>query len=353
MSHDVLGSVGVDELDTEHESLSADISDDGYLVLQFEQTLLEDLSLAGDISEECWVLEFLEDHGSCHHSELVAAEGSCVGSGAPGVQVLVVHDDGQGLGSSDGFRDKDDVGNDSGMLEGEHLSGTSHTALNLVADHGDAKLLGDPADGLQELDGCGDHSSLSLDGLEDNCCGLGHSALGVLEKTLEVGDTGPGSCLSADAHGAAVGVGVGHELHAGHDVLHVVLRGAVTGERHGSVAHSVVSSGECDDGSPAGSCLAELDGGVGGVGSRGGTELDLGPLCEFRRENREQILQEHFFRRSHDVQRVEGCSGLDEIDHGLVDLIVVVAECERTRTVEEIEIAFSLNILHPASFGLG
>ena len=276
-----------------------------------------------------------------------------MGSGAPCVELLVVHDDCEGLGSSDGLGDEDDVGNDSRVLECEDLTCTSHSALDLVADHGDVELLGDPADRLEELHGCGDHTALSLDGLEDDGCGFGDTALGILEETLEVCDACLGSLLSAETHGAAVGVGVGHELYAGHDVLHLVLGVAVAGERHGSVAHTVVSSGECDYCSPAGGGLAQFDRRIGRIGTGRRTELHLGVLGEFGRKDREKGLCELLLHGGHEIQCVERCSRIDQIHHGLIDLVVVVAESERTRSVEEIKVAFPFHILHPRPLGLG
>ena len=190
-------------------------------------------------------------------------------SGSPEVQGLVVDDHGQGLSSSDGLGDQDDVGHDVRVLEGEHLSGTSHSALDLIADHGDTEFSGDPADRLEELDGCGDDPSLSLDGLEDDRRRFGDTALGILEETLEVCDARFGSRLSADPHGTAVGVGVWHELDAGHDVLDMVLGVAVAGEGHGAVPHAVIASGEGDDGAPSGGGLAEFDSCLGCICARG------------------------------------------------------------------------------------
>ena len=214
------------------------------------------------------------------------------------------------------------------MLEREHLTCTAHSALDLVADHGDVELFRDPANGLEELRGCGDDPSFSLYGLEDDRRGFGETALGVLQETLEVCDACLGSLLASESHGAAVGVGVGHELDTGHDVLHPVLGIQVACEGHCSVSHSVISSGECDDRSPSGGGLAQFDRCLGGIGPRRGTELHLGLGGELLRDDGEQGLHELLLPGGHEVQCVKRCIRLDEFDHGLADLGVVVSQCE-------------------------
>ena len=233
------------------------------------------------------------------------------------------------------------------MFEGEHLPCTAHPALDLVEYQGNPELPGDPADGLQELHRCWHDPSLTLDGFEDDRGGFGDPALGVLEKSFEVVDAGSGTGLPSDPHGAAVGVGVGHELDAGHDVGDMVLGVAVPRERHGSVPHPVVASGEGYDGAPAGGGLAQLYGGIGGIGAGGGAELHLGTGCELLGEDGEQRVHELFFQRGGQVQAVKGDAGPDHVDHGLVDLVVVVSESEGSRPVQEVEVSVTLHILDP------
>lgn len=45
--------------------------------------------------------------------------------------------------------------------------------------------------------------------------------------------------------------------------------------------------------------------------------------------------------------------GLDKVDHSLIDFIVVVSQCERARTIEEIDVAFAVDVLHPRPLALG
>lgn len=285
--HEVRALAGIDELGTEHQSLSADIPDDGYIGFQGFHAGPYHLALAGDFREESGVGYGLHDLDARCHGHLVPAECAGVGTRAPFVQTLVVDDYGHGLRTAQGLGEEYHVGDYAGMLEGEHLAGTAHAALDLIADQRDVQLLGDPADLFEEFDGRGYDPSLSLDGLQDDGGGFRYPALGIPEQPLEVCDARLRARIPSEPHGAAVRVGVGHELHPGHGVRYVVLRSAVPGHRHRTMAHAVVSARECDYRAPARGRLAQLDGGIRGICAGGGAELYFGPGSEFRGQDRE------------------------------------------------------------------
>ena len=92
-AHEVLGSVGVDELDSQHESDSADVTDDVDLLLELLELGFQVVSLACDLGQELGFPDLLHDDGTRDHGQLVAAECSRVRSGRPCVQLLVVYDD--------------------------------------------------------------------------------------------------------------------------------------------------------------------------------------------------------------------------------------------------------------------
>ena len=274
-------------INTNHKSLAANIPDYGDLLLESADASHHHVTLPGNLGQERWVGDPLHDDDSGRHGELVTAEGSRMSAGAPCVEGLVVDHNGHGLRPADRLRNQDDIRHDAGVLEGEDLPRAAQPALDLVAYHGDPELPRDPADGPQELDRRRDDPALPLDRLEYDGGGFRDPALGVLQEPLEVVDAGPGPGLPADP-----------QLDAGHDVGDAVLGLQVPGEGHGPVAHPVVATGERYDGASAGGGLAELDGGVGGVGAGRGAELDLGAGRQLRRDDGEQGLHELVLQRS-------------------------------------------------------
>ena len=49
---------------------------------------------------------------------------------------------------------------------------------------------------------------------------------------------------------------------------------------------------------------------------------------------------------------MQGCPGLDEVHHRLVDLVIVVTEGERARTIEEIDVTVSFYIFNNRTLSL-
>ena len=66
----------------------------------------------------------------------------------------------------DRLRDRDQVGLDAEVLDGEGLARTTKARLHLVDHEDDAVLVADPPQALHELAGGNDEAALALDGLD-------------------------------------------------------------------------------------------------------------------------------------------------------------------------------------------
>src|SRR5690554_977522 len=86
----ILLSSWVYELDTKHQTFCADISNDGDLLLELQQSLFKMCSFLLYFSEEGRVTDSLHDNRTGCHGDLVSPEGACMGSWLPGIELLMV-----------------------------------------------------------------------------------------------------------------------------------------------------------------------------------------------------------------------------------------------------------------------
>ena len=126
------------------------------------------LAALGGVADEVLALDLGEHRARDGGAEGVAAERGAVRAG---VEQLARGAEGDQRAdreaAADALRDRDRVGRDAGVLEGEPLPRAPGAGLDLVDDEQRAVALGELARGLQVALGQVDDAGLALDGLDE------------------------------------------------------------------------------------------------------------------------------------------------------------------------------------------
>jgi hypothetical protein len=232
----------------------------------------------------------------------VPAVGRAQPSGVDGVHHLGRPDHaGQRHPGRERLPDRDDVGDDAGVLDAPQRAGAAHPGLDLVVDVEDAVLL---AAGLQALDEGRRHhgeAALALDRLEDDARHRGRVHRG-LEHPVERVER----ILRADP---AVRVGCGRAVDLRGEGAHAALVDQLRREAHGQERPPVEAAVERDDRGPSGVVPGDLDGVLDRLGA--GVDQHRLLLVRARREvgQHPAHLEVRLVRRDREA-RVDQLAGL-------------------------------------------
>ena len=133
----------------------------------------------------------------------------------------------------DRLGDRDQVGLDPELLDGEGRAGAAEAGLHLVGDEDDAVLVAEPSQALHELAGRDDEAALALDGLEDDrrhVLGRDARLEGVLER-VEVGEGHPVGLRRERPEPRLVRMGLGGEAER---EQRAAVEGALEGDHGGA-----------------------------------------------------------------------------------------------------------------------
>ena len=343
-----VGFFRVDDFHAEHEAASADVADEGVNLLEVEETFEEADAHFLDVAQDVVVADVIEDGEAGGHGELVAAKGASVGTGFPLIEFLAIDDDGEREAAADGFREDEDVGDDSGIFKGVESAGTAPAGLDFVEDEGDGAVVRDLANLAEPGGGGGDGAAFALNDFEDDASGWGDAAFGVGELlACEIGAGAFGAvCV---AHRAAVSVRIGLELDAGHEAGD--LGAEVAHEGESAVGLAVVAALEGDHALSAGGSFDEFDGGFDGVGTGGGAKLNAGVGGEGGGEGGEEFFDEAVFDGGGEVEGMEGVALVEVVADGGYDGGMVMAEGEGSGAAKAIHKDAAVNIGDIEAFG--
>ncbi len=170
------------------------------------------------------------------------------------MQTGFAHADAERHARCNAFGDADDIGLDTGVLNGPPLPCPARAGLHLIRNHQDAVTVADAANLLQEVCRSDDVSSLTLNGLEDDRSDLLGRQNRLEELLFDVARAVKGKrlFLLRPAAASAIGIGIAHVMHAGNErseaALLLRLRG---GQRKRSHRAAVKGAEEADDVLPA------------------------------------------------------------------------------------------------------
>ncbi|CRP56146.1 hypothetical protein PAERUG_P6_East_of_England_6_IMP_1_03_09_02483 [Pseudomonas aeruginosa] len=287
------------------------------------------------------------------HGHLVAAEGAGVGTGLPLVQPFAVDHHRQRQAAADGLGQHHHVGDDAGVLEGEHPAGTGEAALDLVDDQRHPGLLGDPPQAAQPVEIGRDHAALALDHLDDHRRRQLHAAFRIVQQVLQVVQVRLDPRLAAETERATVIVGIRQELHArAEHRAQRLLRSEIAHQPQRALAHAVVAALERQDGAAPGGGAYQFQRGFHRVGAGRAAELDLRLGGQRRRQQAEQVLDELVLHRGGQVEGVQrqlvGQNLADRLDHHWM----VVPQRQGAGAGQAIDEGTPLDVLHQQPPGL-
>ena len=249
----VLGT-GVDELDGDHGSEAAHISDDIGLGGHLPQARDHDfLDLDGALVEVL-LAHRLDCAQRPSARDGVAAVGPTESALVDGVhQFCSAGDGGERHTAGDALRSGDDVRDDALVIAGEPFAGATEAALDLVGDEHDAGLFAVVDQRWQEALRRDDEAALTGDRLDDHR----RDVLGA-DLLLDLGDGV--TCSGCTIAAVAIRVGQRHAVDLGCEWTEVVLvRHVLGGQCHRQVRASVIRVLEGDDGSATSGDSSHLD----------------------------------------------------------------------------------------------
>ncbi len=180
-----------------------------------------------------------------------------------------------GSAAGDALGERDDIRDDVEVLRCEHLAGASHAALDFVEDQQDAVAVGDAAQFVEELLGRDEVAAFALDRFDHDRGDFFGWKNGAEKRVLDGLRAFDGAGVDRLAVGAAVAIGVGDVVDAGHHREEVLaLAAAAAGERQRPHGAPVECAVERDELLAAGVIAGQLDGGLDGLGA-GVAEVDL------------------------------------------------------------------------------
>ncbi|MNO88474.1 hypothetical protein D3C76_799240 [compost metagenome] len=262
-----------EQLDCDHGAQGTHVTD--YRVFSLDLAQAGDQVLADSLAAVQQVFFF--EH--FHHCQGSGASDRATGVGAAqaawsdGVHVfgLAAHT-GQREAASDGFGEGGQVRRNAHLFHGEEGTGTASASLYFVSDQQDAVLVAQGTQASHELFRCNVETTFALDRLQDDrrdVLGFGV----VLEDALDAGDR----IVNADAVQFAWVQGAEdtawHQAHAGR------VRHDFTGQAQGHHGTAVVSAGERDHASTAGSGTSDLDCVLDRFGTGGDQQGFLGEIA--------------------------------------------------------------------------
>ncbi|MDT4818114.1 hypothetical protein FQZ97_512030 [compost metagenome] len=329
----------------EHQATATDIAQLRVVGLQILQVAAQTLAHGFGVGRDVLPVEVADHRRAGGHGHLVATEGAGVGARLPLVEPVLVDHHRQRQAAADGLGQHHHVGNDAGVLEGEHLAGAGEAALDLVDDQGDAQARGEFAQATEPGVLGRDHTALALHRLDYDGRRRQHSTFGVGQQVLDIAQVDLDPRLAAEAEGAAVVVGERQELHVVVEQrAQGLLRSQVAHQRQGALAHAVVAALEGQHGAAAGGGAHQLQRGFHGVGAGGAAELDLRFLGKGRRQHGEQVLDEGVLHRRGEVEGVQR----QFVGQNLADCVhhyrVVVAEGQGAGTGQAVDEGAALDV---------
>ncbi|MNF74278.1 hypothetical protein D3C84_563060 [compost metagenome] len=262
-----------EQLDRDHRAQGTDFTDHRVLGLDGLQAGYQ--TLANSLATIQQVLFF--EH--FHHGQGRGASDRATGVGAAqaawsdGVHVLgLAAHTGQREAASDGFGEGGQVGSNAHLFHGEESTGTASASLYFVSDQQDAVLVAQGTQTLHEFFRSDVETTFALNRLDDDRGDVFRLGV-VLEDAFD------GSDRVVDAHTVQfVRVqraedAAWHQAHAGR------VRHDFTGQAQGHHGTAVVSAGERDHASTAGSGTSDLDCVLDRFGTGGDQQGFLGEIA--------------------------------------------------------------------------
>ncbi|MCY1442817.1 hypothetical protein D9M71_592040 [compost metagenome] len=124
----------IDQLDPQHQTAPADITQLRKNLLQAAQVGHQALAHGLGVSAQVMSLEVIDHRRTRSHGHLVTAEGAGVGARLPGVEPLAIDHHRQRQAAADGFGQHHHIRSDASVLESEHLASTGKATLDFVDD---------------------------------------------------------------------------------------------------------------------------------------------------------------------------------------------------------------------------